>query len=348
MSLYKREGSPHWWARFTHNGRRIQQSTGTADRLAAQQYHDKLKASLWEQDRLGVKPRRTWNEAVVRYLHETKHKATHAEDIRKLRWLDGYLRNASLDSINRDKLNEIGEAKSREASPATANRYLALARAILRKAAHEWEWMDRAPKVRMFKEQSHRVRWLTPEQAETLLRALPEHLADMVVFSLNTGLRQRNVTALEWSQINMQRKEAWIHADQAKARKAIPVPLNDTAVAVLRRQIGKHVTRVFTYRGNPVRWVNNTAWKATLERIGLQDFRWHDLRHTWASWHVQAGTGLHDLQQMGGWESSEMVKRYAHQSSERLASAAANIVPIATKMATVETLPEKERGYAVT
>lgn len=344
MSLYKRKDSPYWWVRFTHNGRRLQQGTGTADRLAAQQFHDKLKASLWEQDRLGVKPRRTWNDAVVRYLQETGHKATHQEDIRKLRWIDSFLRGMPLDSITRDKLAEISDAKAREATGATANRVLALVRAILRKAAYEWEWMDRAPKVRMFKEQSRRVRWLTRAEADALLRALPEHLADMVKFALYTGLRQRNVTQLEWSQINMPNKEAWIHPDQAKAGKGIAVPLNDEAVAVLRRRMSKqqHLVRVFTYQGQPLRWVNNHAWKKALRRAGIENFRWHDLRHTWASWHVQAGTPLYKLQQLGGWESAEMVQRYAHLAPEDLAKAAANIVPIATNLATLG----KEQGAA--
>ena len=86
--------------------------------------------------------------------------------------------------------------------------------------------------------------------------------------------------------------------------------------------------------------MNNTAWKGALKRAGIENFRWHDLRHTWASWHVQAGTPLYELQQLGGWECAEMVKRYAHLAPEHLAKAAANIVPIATKLATLE--QEKE------
>ncbi|WP_081607883.1 tyrosine-type recombinase/integrase [Methylomonas sp. MK1] len=65
--------------------------------------------------------------------------------------------------------------------------------------------------------------------------------------------------------------------------------------------------------------VNTNAWHNALERAGIDDFRWHDLRHTWASWHVQAGTPLHVLQELAGWESVEMVRRYAHLSSEYLA-----------------------------
>jgi integrase len=334
MSLYKRKGSPYWWIRFTHKGRRIQQSSGTCDRSKAHQFHDRLKSQLWEEERLQKKPSRIWDEAVVRWLRETSHKATRLDDVAKLRWLDQFLRGKALDQISRDLLSSIAESKERESTQATANRYMALVRAMLRRAANDWEWIDRVPKVRMFKEAKRRVRWLTPEQAETLLSHLPVHQADIVRFALATGLRQGNVTRLEWSQIDMQRRVAWIHADQAKSRKAIFVPLNEAATAVIRRQIGKHDERVFTYRGNPVGQVNTAAWRRALSKAGIENFRWHDLRHTWASWHVQAGTPVNELQELGGWESVEMVRRYAHLASGNLANAAARIEAIGTKMAT--------------
>jgi integrase len=65
--------------------------------------------------------------------------------------------------------------------------------------------------------------------------------------------------------------------------------------------------------------VSTKAWYAALERAGVEDFRWHDLRHTWASWHVQNGTPLYALQEMGGWSSAEMVRRYAHLAADHLA-----------------------------
>ena len=89
MSLYKRKDSPHWWVKFSHGRTTIQRSTGTEDKRQAQEYHDKLKVALWEQQRLGVKPRRSWKEAVVRWLAETSEKVTHCEDIRKLCWRPG-------------------------------------------------------------------------------------------------------------------------------------------------------------------------------------------------------------------------------------------------------------------
>ena len=88
MSLYKRKDSSVWWLKIHHNGQTIQRSTGTADKLKAQEYHDRLKASLWEQARLGVKPRHSWQEAVLRWLDETSHKRTHREDVVKLK---GYM-----------------------------------------------------------------------------------------------------------------------------------------------------------------------------------------------------------------------------------------------------------------
>jgi integrase len=90
------------------------------------------------------------------------------------------------------------------------------------------------------------VEWLTPEQAKTLLGELPDHQRDLVLFALATGLRQSNVTGLEWSQVDLERRVAWIRPGQAKARSAIQGSLNSLACNVLRRQQGKHEVRVFT------------------------------------------------------------------------------------------------------
>jgi integrase len=270
--------------------------------------------------KLGEKPKRTWDEAALRWLSESQHKATYEEAKGKLWWLQQYLRGRLLDSIDRELIAAIGEAKARETSPATANRTLALIRAILRKAAYEWEWLDSAPRVTMYHEAKRRIRWITPEQAATLLAELPAHQRDLAEFGLATGLRQSNVVGLEWSQVDLQRGVAWIHPDQAKARKAIHVSLNSVALGILERQIGKHPSRVFTFRGKPIRQVNTKAWQKAVKRAGIADFRWHDLRHTWASWLVQNGTPLNVVQEMGAWESEGMVRRYAHLAPAHLAA----------------------------
>ena len=305
---------------FAPNGERIRRAAGTTNKALAQEAHDKLKAELWRIANAGDKPQHSWNEAVVRWLKEQAHKATAKEDVTKLRWLDQFLRDKPLTSITRSTIDRITDAKLAEGlSNATVNRTLEVLRAILKKCVDDWEWLERAPKVRMLKEPIRRIRFLTREEADRLLDALPEHLADMASFTLATGLRAANVTGLQWTQVDLVRRVAWVHPDQAKARKAIPVPLNTEAVLLIRKRLGKHPTHVFSYRERAIKQVSTKTWYAALKRAGIEDFRWHDLRHTWASWHVQNGTPLFALQEMGGWSSVEMVRRYAHLAADHLA-----------------------------
>ena len=132
-----------------------------------------------------------------------------------------------------------------------------------------------------------------------------------------------------------------IHADQSKSGEAIGVPLNNEAVVVLRQQLGMHPLRVFTYRGKLVLKANTKAWRQALVRAGIVDFRWHDLRHTWASWHVQSGTPLYILQELGGWSDVRMAQRYAHLAPEHLASYAGNISGFKGVSGTFLATPEK-------
>ncbi|HRD48620.1 MAG: site-specific integrase [Candidatus Competibacter sp.] len=151
---------------------------------------------------------------------------------------------------------------------------------------------------------------------------------DLVEFSLATGLRLSNATGLRWNQIDLGRRLAWIHADQNKSKKNLTVPLNDSAAEVLRRCWGQHPEFVFTYAGHPIKRPDILTWRRACQKAGIADFRWHDLRHTWASWHVQAGTSLQTLMELGGWSSYEMVLRYAHLAEEHLHAAAAKVVTL--------------------
>jgi len=197
-----------------------------------------------------------------------------------------------------------------------------LIRAILLRARDEWEWIDKTPKVKLFKEGPGRERSITVPEAEILLAELPAHQRDVVLLTLATGLRQSNVLGLEWSHVNLETGHAWVSAEQSKNRKPISVPLNAIALEVLRRQLGKHPVRVFTFAGRPLGSANTRAWRKALRRAGIENYRWHDTRHTWATWHRQSGTPTHELQRLGGWRSSVMVERYAHLAPDHLARAA--------------------------
>lgn len=336
MPIYQRSNGI-WYCDIAHGEKRIRRSLGTADRAEAEQAHDKIKHELWRTATLGERPRKTWDEAALRWLDEMAHKADIVKDAAKIRDLKK-LRGLVLEHISRDVV--LQAVKTFGSTNSTKNRYLALIRAILRKAHREWDWLEKCPAITLYPEPKRRIRWLTKDEAFRLVAALPPHLADAATFALATGLRQANLLGLEWSQVDMQRRVAWIHPDQAKAGRAIGVPLNQTAIDVLRRQIGKHHQYVFTYRQQRINWINSRTWARALGTAGIKDFRWHDLRHTWASWLVQAGTPLAALQEMGGWETPQMVQRYAHLSTEHLHGHAS---AIDTLMAN-DTNPTQESG----
>lgn len=323
MAIFKRGNT--WWIDITTGqGERIRRSTETTDRKAAQEFHDKLKSELWRTSKLKEGLRYTWDDAALRWLDD-RERPDNGTLVGILRWLQTHLRSRKLVDIDAALLEEIVCSKKKEGvSPATINKTLMVVRAVLR-MSHALGWLESVPKIRMMKTEGKRVRFLTHQEAERLLKTLPAHKADIARFSLCTGLRMANVLGLEWSQVDVIRRVCWIHPDQAKARKAIAVPLSDEAIAVIARQIGQHEQFVFTYQGKPILRVNNRGWKRSLEKAGIKNFRWHDLRHTWASWHIQAGTPLSVLQELGGWESTEMVRRYAHLSGEHLAKYAGNV-----------------------
>jgi hypothetical protein len=113
-------------------------------------------------------------------------------------------------------------------------------------AQKEWGWLETLPVIRMRKVENRRIRWLTQNEASQLLKELPSHLKDMASFTLVTGLRESNVTQLKWSEIHLEKKHALIHADESKSKRPIPVPLSQQAIAILKDQIGKNPTYVFT------------------------------------------------------------------------------------------------------
>jgi integrase len=124
--------------------------------------------------------------------------------------------------------------------------------------------------------------------------------------------------------VDFKKKTVYIPGSQAKAGKGIAVPLNADAIEVLKRWVGKDERWVFVFRGKPVYQVTTATWRRACVAAGIPGFRFHDLRHTWASWQVQGGTPLIALQEMGGWSSYEMVKRYAHLSPGHLRQYADN------------------------
>lgn len=324
--VYRRQDSRYWWISATlSNGKRLRQSAGTEDREEAEALLAKLKLDAYRETHFGIKPQRSWQEAVVRYL-SLKATLRSFRDVQRIcRLLHPYLGDLTLNQINGDVVWTVIQGEMKKGNkPATINRYLATIRSLMKMARDEWQWIDSIPKIRLLPGEVERDRWLTRDEADRLIEACPPHLAALVRFALATGCRAREITGLEWNRVDLARRTAWLNRTKNGTPRG--VPLNRDAVAVLEEQVDRHPRYCFTYRGQPIGWdLTNTAWVNALEKAGIEDFRFHDLRHTWASWHRQAGTSCDELKDLGGWKSRQMVDRYAKFATENLAVAASRI-----------------------
>lgn len=327
MSLYRRPDTPNFWCRFQLAGREVRLSTGTANRVQAKEFEAHARAAAWRQVKLGERPPYPWNAARKRWLSETRKRSVEKDEI-ILTWLDENLKGESLQEITREVVEELRALKAEEQSESTADRYMALLRAILRKARDDWQVIDSIPKVPMYRPEPEGFRWLRPEEFERLCAQFPMHLLLAARFAAETGMRMRAMLGLTWSRVDLEAGRAWVAGRQMKGKKAHGVPLSIEAVRILRalRAIaGPSAEHVFVWKGEAIQDCNTAAFKKAVERAGIGPLRWHDLRHTWASWHVQAGTSLQQLKELGDWASYAMVLRYAHLAPDHLAEAAENL-----------------------
>lgn len=326
------------------SGKRVRLSTGTANRALATEWASKQHAEAFRIWRLGEKPRRRWTEAVTQWLDDHASKRSLKKDLHNFRWLDPFFRPLYLGEITPDLLNEVAakqraepriERRRKDGTPytteqtsqATVDRMLAFIRSVLLDS-EERGWISAPPKVELKAtgKDEEDYRWLSKQEAERLYAELAEHLRPMFRFALATCWREQNVLRLEWGRIDLDRKVAWVKGAQAKAKKAIGAPLNQDAVDILRGRLGKHPRWVFPNEtGEPFDRANNRGYKAAQHRAKIEPLTWHDLRHTWANWHVMAGTSLRALMELGGWRSYKSVLRYAHLSPEHLANDASRV-----------------------
>lgn len=326
MSLYRRSPSKIWYVKIKRpDGTVLNHSTGTENKQLATEFHDKTKSEMWNAHRLGYKADVSFSEAATKFLHDktkVRRPDTQAGYEALISWWVEQFKGLSIRQVTQEQILNAISKKEGEVSGATCNRYLAALRACLTMAHKKFQYIERVPSVFMYPEPKERVRFLKPDEVQRLLDALPPTMRDMAAFSLATGLRQSNVLNLRWDEINLEERTVTIDAAKMKGNRTFSLPLNDSAIEILVRQVGKHHNAVFTNKGKPVRCVSSDTWKAALERAGIEDFRWHDLRHTWASHLAQAGVPNRALQVLGAWETPCMVTKYAHHDTESVRAAA--------------------------
>lgn len=334
MSIYKHPKSGVWYLKVTTpNGERIRRSTGTKEREAALEMHDKVRADYWRQKHLGDKPTYTFDQAALEYLKSIDGTTNYRNARQHIRHWTQHFRGQTICSLTTDAIDvacpthkTLHSGERVPMAPATKNRFLATMSKILNDAKKRG-WIDSVPYIRKHKENNKRELFLTKDEARRFLAVMPlGWMRDVCEFALCTGMRCGEILSLEWAQVDQARGVASILASKAKSGRGRAVPLNGTALAVIQRRRGHHEQFVFTAAGKRTYDIDRRVFVRAVAAAGIDpSFRFHDLRHTWASWQAQAGVSTHVLMKLGGWSSLNMLDRYAHLSVDDLARHASNV-----------------------
>ena len=331
MPIRKDEKTGVWHIDFrAPSGQRVRFSARTTDRKAAQEYHDRLKADLWRQSMLGEEPERTFEEGAVRFLQESQGQRDYETKVRHVAWWREQFAGRALRSLTADEIvaalpthRRHKYGKPTPLAPATKNRYLATMRTLLNCC------LDKPPKLTQYAEPRVRIRWEPPQVIARVIEGISlPWLRDAAVVAVATGMRESELFGLTPASVNLQGRSAWVSHDEAKSARARAVPLNEDAIAVIGRRLATAHRYVFTRDDGDGRRVgkhDRRAFQRACAAAGVTNFKWHDLRHTWASWHVQRGTPLLVLKELGGWERIEMVQKYAHLAPSHLAAHAETV-----------------------
>jgi integrase len=334
--LYQRGDSPFWWASLIDtSGKRTRRSTGTADRREAEQILARWRLDTRREVVWGEQPSRTFDELMLNYLRETQPEKRSAER-------DRYSAKALYTFWTGRTLNDIGPSDVRGyiehrrcagVSDGTIARELGMFSSALNHARREWDWDVPNPvSGRKPREPEGRVRWITREEAERLVRvaeANPRapHLADFIRLALHTGCRRGELLGLEWKRVDLQAGLIHLEAKHTKAGRRRSVPINSVArsalVNRLRWRAGHAPDTRWVFcdkEGEGIQSVKK-SFAAAVKKAGISDFRIHDMRHTCAAWLVSAGVPLTEVRDLLGHRSVTMTERYAHLAPHRVQEA---------------------------
>jgi integrase len=352
MGLYRRPQGKVWWMNFMYQGRQVRRSTGTADRRLAEKIIGKVHVQIVEGRYFDIQeePTRTFDELIDRYLRE------HASKKSQPRHYHGYC-NSLKAFFGGRTLAEITpklivEYKNRRYAaglkPASINRELANLKKAFNLAMREWEWCWENPvsRVSMERENNQRDRWLSCEEEARLLQACAPWLHDLVSFALHTGMRMGEILELTWRAGDFSRRTVTVVRSKNGERRTIPV--NHTMLSMLKekakvRSLKTDVvfcSKTFT----PIESGHlRRSFRLALSKAQIEDFRFHDLRHTFATRLVQAGVDIYKVQRLLGHKSPVMTQRYAHHYPESLRDG----VEILDRLAGVSTNLAQSEGSPV-
>jgi integrase len=327
LKVVEKKGSRYLYVRGTVNGRRYDESTETANPELAEAYRVKREYELQLEAIHGKAATATFAQACLHYLE-------HGGSKRFMKPVLQHFGATLLSKIGQEQIDACARALLPRAGPATRNRQVYTPISVVLHHAAGLGWCNK-PVIRRPKQPKGRVRWITKAEADRLIDAMSPHMKPLVIFLLYTGARVSEALWLDWSCVDIDNRQQ-VDFIATKNGTSRGVPLHPRVIEALRsirldqnglRRVGavfltddgKPYTRPSrsddTSAGSRIK----TAFRAGCRRAGISDFRPHDCRHTWATWHYHANRDLGALQRLGGWLTLAMVMRYAHTNVEELA-----------------------------
>jgi len=324
MGLYKR--GRVWWMSFVYKGKRYRKSTETEDRKLAQRIHDKVKGEVAEGkwfERLPGEDK-TFGEMARRFIKENIPSRSRKPYLANIKTLSAFLGNCPLVEITPKVITEFKlKRRTDGVKPATINHEVLVLKRMFNVACGEWEWLDRNPvqSVPLERGVAKRDRWITQEEEEKILAHSRDWLKEVVLFALNTGMREGEIVDLGWKGgVDLFRKT--ITVLRAKNDEKRTIPMNARVYEMLKekarvRQLSSG--QVFHLDCKPLTVYHiQRAFRLACKGAGIKDLHFHDLRHTFATRLVQAGEDLYNVQSLLGHKGGGMTQRYAHHSPESL------------------------------
>jgi len=310
-------------------GQLVRQSTGEVELEQAERYLAKLTESRRKEKVYGERLERTFDQAAARYINDYGHKRSMDRSIQALKSVMPYIGELALLQIHSESLAIwIETRKNAGISAGTINRDIGVIRRVLSLSARLWRddkgrpWLDTAPMLPNVEGVKRKPRPISYAEQELLLKSLPDYLADMALFSLNTGLRDQEICGMKWSdecKVNGLDTTVFIISEErAKNEHERIVPLNSVALAIVASRRGNKSDFVFDYEGRKLDRINNRAWRKARESVNLAEVRVHDLRHTFGMRLRAAGVSFEDRQDLLGHHAGRITTHYSKVEISRL------------------------------
>lgn len=318
--VYKRGNI--WWIRFGYQGKTYREAAGPNYQVA-QSLLTKKKSDLIEKKELKKPTKITFSQFADIYLEEyCKPKQTHETWVHNERYLKAFkafFGDVYLDEVTVNDVEKWKNQKSKTCKPATVNHALSCLQTLYNQAKSRWDYFKGDNPVRRgskLPENNKRIRYLSDEERVSLLKEANPFLKKIIVFTINTGLRKGELQSLLWNQINLEQRV--IYLTKTKGNKHREIPINDAVFEILSELKGSHLPKVDAHvfgaqnGGAYGNW--RKAFDNAVERAKIHDFRFHDLRHTFASYLAMNGVDLNTIRELLGHSTYEMTERYTHLS----------------------------------